>query len=174
MGKQANTPRHVSPPKRKGLAPRLKVPLLKGTHLQKLIRHINRKAWWHVPPLDPRAYEKRGKFLASSFREAEFYGRPHDIPERVAIAAPVIGDDRYIEMTLIGRVESAPNMSVSKRLALDARLRGAALRKGFDSIVLLTPVGFRQFKNKGRIPRSMELNVVELRCLRGSIENDHS
>lgn len=120
--------------------------------------------------MDTRAYEKRGKFLASSFREAEFYGRPHDIPERVAIAAPVVGDDHYIETTLIGRVESAPNMSVPKRLALDARLRGAALRKGFDSIVLLTPIGFRQFKNKGRIPRSMELNVVELRCLKGAVE----
>ena len=170
MRKQANTPRHVSPPKRKGLAPRLKGPLLREAHLQKLIRHINRKAWWHVPPMDPRAYEKRGKFLASSFSEAEFYGRPHDVPERVVIGAPVVGDDRYIETTLIGRVESAPNMSVPKRLALDARLRGAALRKGFDSIVLLTPIGFRQFKNKGRIPRSMELNVVELRCLQGAVE----
>jgi hypothetical protein len=170
LGKQANTPRHVSPPKRKRQASRLKRPLLRETHLQKLIRNINRKAWWHVPPVDPRAYEKRGKFLASSFTEAEFYGRPHDIPERVAIAAPVIGDDRYIEMTLIGRVESAPSMSVPKRLALDARLRRAALREGFDSIVLLTPIGFRQFKDKGRIPRSMELNVVELRCLQGAIE----
>lgn len=166
MGKQANTPRHVSPPKRKGLAPRLKGPLLRETHLQRLIRHINRKAWWHVPPMDPRAYEKRGKFLASSFREAEFYGRPNDIPERVAIVAPVVGDDHYIETTLIGRVESSPNMSVPKRLALDAKLRRAALRKGFDSIVLLTPNGYRQFKNGGRIPRSMELNIVELGCLK--------
>jgi len=166
LGKQANTPRHVSPPKRKGLAPRLKGPLLRETHLQRLIRHINRKAWWHVPPMDPRAYEKRGKFLASSFREAEFYGRPNDIPERVAIVAPVVGDDHYIETTLIGRVESSPNMSVPKRLALDAKLRRAALRKGFDSIVLLTPNGYRQFKNGGRIPRSMELNIVELGCLK--------
>ena len=170
MGKQTNTPKHVSPPKRKGLARRVKGPLLRKTYLQKLIRHVNRKAWWHVPPMDPRAYEKRGKFLASSFREAGFYGRPHDISERVMIDAPVIGDDRYIETTLIGRVESAPNMNVPKRLALDARLRRAALRKGFDSIVLLTPIGFRQFKNKGRIPRSIELNVVQLHCLQGSIE----
>jgi len=53
--------------------------------------------------------------------------------------APIIGDDHYIEVELIGRVESSPNMSVPKRLALDAKLRRAALRKGFDSIVLLTP-----------------------------------
>jgi hypothetical protein len=75
-----------------------------------------------------------------------------------------------VPLWLIGRVESAPNMSVPKRLALDAKLRDAALQKGFDSIVLLTPIGFRQFKNKGRIPRSMELNVVELRCLQGAVE----
>lgn len=153
MGKQANTARHV------------KTPLLRETHLQRLILHINRKAWWHVPPMDPRAYEKRGKFLASSFREAEFYGRPHDIPERVAIVAPVVGDDHYIETTLIGRVESAPNMSVPKRLALDARLRRAALRRGFDSIVLLTPRGFQALRRTGAIPRSIELNVVDLDCL---------
>lgn len=168
MGKQANIPIHVNPPRRKGLAPRLKEPLLRETHLQKLIRHINRKAWWHVPPMDPLAYEKRGKFLASSFGEAEFYGRPHDIPERVAIAIPVVGDDRYIETTLIGRVESAPNMSVPKRLALDARLRRAALRRGFDSIVLLTPKGFRALRRSGAIPRSIELNVVDWGCLRYS------
>jgi hypothetical protein len=114
----------------------------------------------------PRAYEKRGKFLASSFGEAEFYGRPNDVPARVAISAPIVGDDRYIEMELIGRVESSPNMRVPKRLALDAKLRRAALRKGFDSIVLLTPNGHRRFKNNGRIPRSMELNIVELGCLK--------
>jgi hypothetical protein len=116
--------------------------------------------------MDPRAYGKRGKFLASSFREAESYGQPHDIPERVAIAAPVVGDDHYIETTLIGRVESAPNMSVPRRLALDAKLRRAALRKGFDSIILLTPKSFEALKQKGVTPRSIELNVIDLRCLR--------
>lgn len=174
MGKQANTPNLVSPPRPKGLAPRLKGPLLRESHLQKLIRHINRKAWWHVPPLDPQAYRKRGKFLSSSFREAEFYGRPQDIPERVAIGAPVVGDDLYIETTLIGRVESAPNMSVPKRLALDARLRRAALRRGFDSIVLLTSKGFQTLRRSGAIPRSIELNVVDLGCLRHSAKGAHS
>lgn len=168
MGKQTNTPKRVSPPKPKGLARRVKGPLLRDTYLQKLVRHINRKVWWHVSPVDPRAYEKRGKFLASSFREAEFYGRPHDIPERVVIGAPVVGDDRYIETTLIGRVESAPNMSVPKRLALDARLRRAALRRGFDSIVLLTSKGFQALRRNGAIPRSIELNVVDLGCVRHS------
>jgi hypothetical protein len=38
---------------------------------ERLIAHVNRKQWWHVPPVDPNAYKKRGKFLASSFVEAE-------------------------------------------------------------------------------------------------------
>lgn len=134
-------------------------------HLKKLIKHINRKAWWHVPPIDNKAYKKRGKFFACSFSEAEFYGRPEDIPTRVRIAAPIVGDDRYIETELIGRVESSPSMSIPKRLALDGKLRRAALRQGFDSILLLTPNAFRQFNRNGTIPRSMELNVIEVRCL---------
>jgi hypothetical protein len=40
----------------------------------KIVALVNRKAWWHVPPQDPMAYGKRGKFFASSFSEVEFYG----------------------------------------------------------------------------------------------------
>lgn len=47
---------------------------------EKLVASVNRKSWWHVPPVDPDAYLKRGKFLASSFEAAEFYGRPLDEP----------------------------------------------------------------------------------------------
>jgi hypothetical protein len=133
---------------------------------QRLIKHVNRKDWWHVKPADPNAYEKRGKFLASSFEEAEFYGRPGDLPEKVTIASPLIGDNDTIERKLIGRVESHPEISVRKRFALDAKLRRAALRKGYDSIVLMSKTGFQKFKREGGIPRSLELNIVDLRCLR--------
>jgi hypothetical protein len=51
--------------------------------VQKLVEHINRKNWWHVTPVDPLAYQKRGKFLASTYSDAEFYGRPNDEPEKV-------------------------------------------------------------------------------------------
>ena len=44
--------------------------------INRIVAHVNRKAWWHVPPQDPMAYRKRGKFFASSFAEAEFDGRP--------------------------------------------------------------------------------------------------
>jgi hypothetical protein len=132
---------------------------------QKLIKHINRKHWWHVKPADPTAYAKRGKFFASSFREAEFYGRPADTPERVSIASPVVGDNDTIERKLIGRVESYSDMTARARFALDAKLRRAALRKGYDSIVLMSETGFQQFRKEGQIPRSLELNIVDLRCL---------
>lgn len=137
-------------------------------HMQRLIAHVNRKDWWHVKPADATAYEKRGKFLASSFQEAEFYGRPGDQPERVTIASPVVGDNETIERKLIGRVESYPEITLRERFALDAKLRRAALRKGYDSIVLMSKPGFQSFKREGKIPRSLELNIVDLRCLRTS------
>lgn len=135
-------------------------------HIQALIAHINRKGWWHVKPADARAYEKRGKFLASNFQEAEFYGRPGDQPEKVVIASPLVGDNDTIERKLIGRVESYPEITVRERFALDAKLRRAALRKGYDAIVLMSKPGFQKFKSEGKIPRSIELNIVDLRCLR--------
>jgi len=155
-------------------------------NLQKLIRHINRKAWWHVTPADPSVYKKRGKFFASSFKEAEFYGRPSDVPEKVIVASPVVGDNDTIERKLIGGVESHPSVSVRKRFALDAKLCRAALRKGYDSILLMSETGFQEFNKKGKIPRSLELNIVDLRCLsvnvstnkrrrhRGQIPSNHS
>jgi hypothetical protein len=137
--------------------------------IQKLIRHVNRKDWWHVTPTDPRAYEKRGKFFSSTFGEAEFYGRPNDVPEKVAIACPLVGDNDTIERKLIGRVESYPDIGVRERFALDAKLRRAALKKGYDSIVLMSKSGFQKFNKEGGMPRSIELNVVDLRCLPGAI-----
>src|SRR5713226_2338625 len=94
---------------------------------QKLIAHVNGKDWWHVPPRDPSSYGKRGKFLASSFREAEFWGRPLDEPQRVTIAKPLIGDEETIEKSLIGRRVSSEEMAMEERWALDAKIKKAAL-----------------------------------------------
>lgn len=60
---------------------------------EKLVAHVNRKNWWHVPPQDPKAYRKRGKFLASTYREAEFWGRPLDEPQKASISRPLVGDE---------------------------------------------------------------------------------
>jgi hypothetical protein len=48
----------------------------------------------------------------------------------------------------------------------DAR---AALRRDYDSILLMSEAGFQEFKKKGKIPRSLELNVIDLRCLSANV-----
>ena len=139
---------------------------IRKEYVKKLMSHINRKGWWHVPPLDPNAYRKRGKFLASSFAEAEFYGRPLDEPQRVRIANPLIGDEETICRHLFGRAMPVPEPEqpsfIKVRLALDGRIRRAAMGKGYDSVVVMHPTMFGAFVRTGRIPRSIELNVFSL------------
>ncbi len=127
--------------------------------LGRIVAHVNRKKWWHVPPRDAAAHKKRGKFLASSFREAEFYGRPLDIPERVTIARPLVGDEPTIARVL-GIPPQNQSMSLEQIAAHDAAWRKAALAKGFDSIVLMSPTAFAKFKCDGKPPRSLELNIL--------------
>jgi len=133
--------------------------------LQKVISHINKKDWWHVPPLDPLAYSKRGKFLSSSFRDAEFWGRPLDEPEHVSISNPLLGDEAAIETALFGKPIKHPEPgnpgSMEFQLELDARMKRVALSKGYDSIVLMTPKAFSAYKGQGKMPRSIELNVLK-------------
>ena len=114
--------------------------------------------------MDLDAYQKRGKFLASSFAEAEFYGRPLDEPERPRVAKPLIGSERAVCRVLFGRFIRFPsdeeNNVVEKRLALDARMKNAALAQGYDSIVIMHPKCYTQFKRTGKIPRMLELNTL--------------
>lgn len=139
----------------------------------KLVKHINRKDWWHCPPEDPKAYEKRGQFLASSFAAAEFWGRPLDTPIRVTIANPLVGDEPSVQKELFDKVIPEPpddgkpdtlhkiNARLAWRFSLDAKMKQAAQRKGYDSIVILSPSAFAKFKAEGKIPRSIELNVFD-------------
>lgn len=126
---------------------------------EKLVKHVNRKSWWHVPPLDPTAYDKRGKFLASSFAEAEFYGRPLDEAQRVKICNPIVGDEATIELELLGKLVAHDEMGIEARLKHDARLKQKAVKRGYDSIALMSPKCFGEYKRSGKIPRSIELNV---------------
>jgi hypothetical protein len=143
--------------KRTGIEQEEKTPSI---FYEKLIAHVNRKDWWHVPPRDPSAYGKRGKFLASSFREAEFWGRPLDEPQSAAIARPLIGDEETIEKTLLGRRASGEDLAMEDRWTLDAKMKRAALARGYDSILLMSPKAFSTFKSTGKFPRSMELNIL--------------
>lgn len=129
---------------------------------QRVVFHVNRKAWWHVPPVDPDAYKKRGKFLSSSFARAEFWGRPLDEPQRVRVVAPLVGDEATIERKLFGKRVSTEHITIERRFSLDARMRRKALSKGYDSILLMAPMTFARFKSTGEIPRSLELNVLNI------------
>jgi hypothetical protein len=133
---------------------------LRPSLLTKIIRHVNRKDWWHVPPVDPRACTKRGKFLASTYAEAEFWGRPLDEPLKVNVSRPLVGDKATIERTLFGRLVSTEDTSVKDRWALDAKMKAAGLKMGYDSIVLMASGPFGKFKASGKIPRSIELNLL--------------
>lgn len=133
---------------------------VKTPHLERLIAYINRKAWWHVPPRDPTSYSKRGKFFASSFREAEFWGRPLDEPKRVAVTNPLLGDEETVEKTLFGRRISRDDFEMEERWKLDAKMKRAALAKGYDCILVMTPRAFNRLRISGKLPRSIELNVL--------------
>ena len=137
---------------------------MEATNRDKLLARINRKDWWHVPPADPKAYQKRGKFLASTFREAEFWGRPLDTPIHVRIGNPIVGDEPAIETELLGVPSVYPDDDSPKMLEwrwrLDARLKKAALAKGYDSIVLLSRSAYARFAAEGKIPLSIELNLL--------------
>jgi hypothetical protein len=126
---------------------------------EKLIVHVNRKGWWHVPPADPDAYKKRGKFFSASFASAEFWGRPLDEPERVTVSKPLVGDEKGIAKVL-GIPPQHDGMTLEQIAEHDAKWRNAALKKGFDAIVLMSPKCFAEWKTTGRIPRSLELNVL--------------
>ena len=129
---------------------------MRDPNREKMIAHINRKEWWHVPPLDPRAYQKRGKFLSSTFREAAFYGRPLDRPQKLKVSNPLIGDEDAIEKELLGRVATESERErltvPAPRFAIDAKLKRAALFNGYDSIVLLSPQGLRVLQNERKNP----------------------
>ena len=140
--------------------------------LKKLIAHVNCKQWWHVPPVDPDAYKKRGKFFSVSFAAAEFWGRPLDEPERVTISKPLVGDEKGIAKVL-GIPPQHDGMSLDQIAAHDARWRNAALKKGFDAIVLMSPKCFAEWKAAGKIPRSLELNILEVSESQGG-QNDSS
>jgi lambda repressor-like predicted transcriptional regulator len=67
---------------------------------RRLVAHLNRKKWWHVPPRDVGGYRKRGMFLASSFNESEFWGLPVDEHQKVVLARPLVGNERTIARVL--------------------------------------------------------------------------
>lgn len=134
-------------------------PKTKRAYCQALIDRINRKDWWHVPPTDPSAYSKRGKFLAWNYREAELYGRPNDEPEKVNVRNPLVGSHDYIAYVL-GIPGQYAGMTHKQMVEVDRKWRQRALELGYDSIVLISASAFMDYQENGKIPRAMELNIL--------------
>ncbi len=145
-------------------------PLREMSEKEMLIAKINNSSWWHVPGSDSDAYKKRGKFFASTFAQAEFYGRPNDVSERVNITNPVYG---FSETEILAKLFTSEEIAklglkdmetatrtnwYEKRTALDRKMYLRAKKLGYDAIVLMTPQGRKDLERK-RKPRTMELNL---------------
>ena len=133
-----------------------------------LVRKVCESEWWHVPPADPLAYKKRGKFLASTYLQASFYGRPNEKPERVKIKNPVFGfSEGEILQQLFGsdwksyldKILNAGKNSYKERIKLDAAMHKKAKYLNYDAIILMTALG-RKALEGGRKPNSIELNII--------------
>lgn len=137
-----------------------------------LIKKINNSDWWHVTPSDPRAYKKRGKFFASTFTQAEFYGRPNDIPEKVSIQNPVFGFSEWEILAKLFNKEKARKYLAllsdddthdpdwyKNRIDLDARMHNRARELGYDAIALMNSAGKKALLRRQK-PNSIELNVI--------------
>ena len=147
---------------------------IKGSVLKDfLVRKINAGKWWHVTPRDSDAYKKRGKFLASTYLQAQYYGKPTNVPEKVTINNPVFGfseeqiwkqivpsyKDNKLMMDLLN--DTHDENWYERRITVDARMFSAAKKLGYDSIILICQSGYEALL-KNRKPRSIELNLLDV------------
>ncbi|HEY4503901.1 MAG TPA: hypothetical protein VJJ28_02240 [Candidatus Paceibacterota bacterium] len=134
-----------------------------------LIEKVNKSVWWHVTPYDRGAYKKRGKFLSSTYKQAEFYGRPCDIPEKVSISNPLYGTSEMEILQVLfpkeynglcATFEHDYEDWYERRIELDSKMYQQAKRMGFDAIVLLDSNGKKYLINNKK-PHSIELNLCK-------------
>jgi len=120
-------------------------------------------------PKDLNAYKKRGKFFASTYKQAEFYGRPNDISEKVQISNPIYGtSEMNILKILFPKNYKKLYASViddrkdwyNRRIKLDSKMYQKAKNVGYDAIVLLGNNG-EKYLMKNRKPNSIELNLCK-------------
>ena len=128
---------------------------------EKLIRYINYHKWWRTGIPDEKAIKARGLFYASSYKDAEFYGRPIDTPFSVNVKNPLFGDETHI-MQLLGLPLLSPVGSIKERFALDAKMMRHAIAKNYDAIALFTTNGYEKYLKNGTTPRSIELQVFQV------------
>jgi len=101
-------------------------------------------------------------FLRQASRKQSFWCRPLDEPQTVTIARPLVGDEPTIAK-LLGVAAQHNGMTLKQIAAHDTRWRNAAMAKGYDAIVLMAPEPFAKFRTTGKLPRSIELKVLNVR-----------
>ena len=138
-----------------------------------LINKINAGKWWHVTPRDSDAYNKRGKFFASTYLQAKFYGRPSDVPEKITINNPVFGfsEEEIWKQIIPSYKDNKLMMDIlngtgdenwyDRRSRIDAMMFLAAKKLEYDSIILICQSGHKALL-KSRKPRSIELNLLDV------------
>ena len=131
---------------------------------QKFANHINKKDWWRTA-INKKAIKERGLFLASSYIEAEFYGRPIDTPFRVKIKNPLIGSEKIILKRLNLKAINE-NSSLAKTFAFDKKIAIVAIKRGYDCIAYISPNEYKTFTSLGRLPRR-----IELQCFSNAIKH---
>lgn len=137
-----------------------------------LADQINKREWWHSPPLDKNAYQKRGMFLASSYEECEFYGRPLNEPIKVSVSNPIVDTEQNIIRFFFGNnspqmiaynalINDSDKVPLKVRFKLDADLFKAAKKGKYDAIAIITEKELEKIKNH-KLPRSVELNLIDI------------
>lgn len=134
-----------------------------------LINKINQSLWWHVTPKDLTAYRKRGKFFASTYKQAEFYGRPNNMPEKIKISNPVCGISEINVLKVLFPMDYK-NLYASVindrkdwykwRINLDSKMHRKAKDMGYDAIILLGS-NANKYLMKNRKSHSIELNLCK-------------
>lgn len=142
--------------------------VMKKSIKEVIIAKLNKSEWWHVSPRDTNAYKKRGKFLASTYKQAEFYGRPNDVSEKILIKNPVYG---FSEIEILKKLFPSEYKDImlsvdeeskdwyEQRIALDAAMFRKAKSLGHDAIVLFGATGRKHLK-MNRKPPAVELNLL--------------
>lgn len=126
--------------------------------LEALVRRINHKNWWHVQQ-DPNTYKKQGTFLTSTFRKSEVLGRPLKEPYQVNVSSPFVGDEEAIETDLLRQRGPLEANNMLPQLKWNGGLKKAAMKQGYDCVVLMSPKDFEDYRLRGKIPLSIDLTI---------------
>lgn len=120
------------------------------------VEQLNSKQWWRTA-INDDAIKSRGLFLSSTYEGAEFYGKPINTPFKVNVKNPLIGDEISIMNTL--GINFVDPSTIQERFDLDKQMRDVGVKKGYDSIALISRNSFNQYKKTGQLPNDIELNV---------------